>query len=189
MPSAPCIERPGFTVKQLIELVTLWCFFQKFWQRETHSYVASSRKRLLHSLNIGGVSVAHWEMNVCVCKWKIHAPARWVLMSSTCKQLSKIELCASLWEKDLRMVPTEKCFRRGEVKLWRYYNKWSSHKLLLVEDLEKIAFGLRGRWGNVQCAAWRPPVQQVKLFPEITLCWLKYLCSLLEVTLPEPELP
>lgn len=58
-------------------------------------------------------------------------------------------------------------------------------KLLLVEDLEKIAFGL---WGCVQSAAWTPPAGQVRLFPEITSCWLKYLCSLQNVTLPESEL-
>lgn len=65
----------------------------------------------------------------------------------------------------------------------------SSLKLLLVEALEKIDFGLRGLWGCVQSAAQTLLVQQVKLFPEAALGWLNYLCSLLDVTLPEPKLP
>lgn len=86
---------------------------------------------------------------------------------------------------NLRTVGPEKGFSRGQEKLWRHCNKRSSRNLLFA-DLEKIAFGLRGLWGGVQSAAWRPPVQQVKLFPEMTLSWLKCLCSLLDVTLPEP---
>lgn len=86
-----------------------------------------------------------------------------------CMQMGNSRPCGSqklnLWVKYLRMVPTEKSHSREQVKLWRHCNKWSSHKLLLVEDLEKFGFGLRDLWGWVQSAACRPPVWQVKLFP------------------------
>lgn len=60
--------------------------------------------------------------------------------------------------------------------------KWISRS---IEDLGKLAFGL---WGCIQPAAWTPSVWQGQTLQEITP-WLKYLCSLQDLSLPESDLP
>lgn len=116
-----------------------------------------------------GISCIPWTLEVSQLP-----TVKWMQMGNSCP-------CQASFDEQ-HLQAAEKWISRGQVKL---YNKQSLHKLLLVEDLEKIAFGL---WGCVQSAAWTPPAGQVRLFPEITPCWLKYLCSLLNVTLPESEL-
>lgn len=110
-------------------------------------------------------------MNICVYKWETHVPARWALINSTCKQLTKSELCTSLWVNYERMVPLQKCFNRGQVALWRHFNKWSSHTVLIKGLLKTFK-----RWPLVsevsEFTARIPLVQQVNVFQEIILCWL-----------------
>lgn len=149
MPSAPCVER-SFQLQLERPVVTQSCCFQKIWQGQRR--VASSWKDLLHSLEVGGVSVAHCEMNADGKFMPLPGKFWWAALANS---------------REMDQQGT------GEGA------QQSLFELLLVKDLAKPAFGL---WGCAQSAAWTPPVWQVRLFPEMTPCWLKHLCSFVHVT-------
>lgn len=110
---------------------TQCCCFQKIWQR----HVPSSWGDHLSSLEVGGVSVAHCEINADGKFMPLPGGFWWAALVNSRKMDQQ-----GAGEAALQPVQTL-C------------------KVLLVEDLEKIAFGL---WGCIQSAAWTPPVWQVR---------------------------
>lgn len=106
------------TVKQLIELVTLCCCFQKIWERETHSYVVSPWKGLLHWLNIGGVSVVHWERSVCADGKSMPLPGKfwWAALANSFQKLSCVPACESStwrWCPKMSVLPGDRWSYEG----------------------------------------------------------------------------